>query len=59
MAKDLEKYENIEEIRDSNIRMIFEPIGAQIEALFALENTREEGAKKALVVAATGVGKHT
>ena len=57
VAKDLEKYENIEEIRDSNIRMIFEPIGAQIEALFALENTREEGAKKALVVAATGVGK--
>lgn len=57
VAKDLEKYENIEEIRDSNIRMIFEPIGAQIEALFAFENTREEGAKKALVVAATGVGK--
>ena len=57
VAKDLEKYENIEEIRDSNIRMIFEPIGAQIEALFALENTREEGAKKALFVAATGVGK--
>lgn len=57
VAKDLEKYENIEEIRDSNIRMIFEPIGAQIEALFALENTREEGANKALVVAATGVGK--
>lgn len=59
VAKDLEKYENIEEIRDSNIRMIFEPRGAQIEALFALENTRAEGAKKALVVAATGVGKHT
>lgn len=35
----------------------FEPRGAQIEALYALENSREEGFDKALVVAATGVGK--
>ena len=35
----------------------FEPRGAQIEALYSLENTREEGFDKALVVAATGVGK--
>lgn len=36
---------------------IFEPRGAQIEALCALENARTEGATKALVLAATGVGK--
>lgn len=35
----------------------FEPRGAQIEALYALENSREEGFDKALVVAATGIGK--
>lgn len=37
--------------------MFFEPRGVQIEALCALENTRAEGAKRALVQAATGVGK--
>ena len=34
-----------------------EPRGAQIEALCALEDVRAEGAEKALVQAATGVGK--
>lgn len=33
---------------------MYEPRGAQIEALCALEDTRAEGAKKALVQAATG-----
>ena len=37
--------------------MLYEPRGAQIEALCALEDTRAEGAKRALVQAATGVGK--
>ena len=37
--------------------MLFEPRGAQIEALCALENARAEGAVKGLVQAATGVGK--
>ena len=37
--------------------MVFEPRGAQIEALCALENARAEGAVKGLVQAATGVGK--
>ena len=37
--------------------MLYEPRGAQIEALCALENTRAEGARRALVQAATGVGK--
>lgn len=42
---------------DTNVRMIYEPRGAQIEALCALEQSRGEGATKALVQAATGVGK--
>lgn len=33
------------------------PRGAQIEALYELERTREDGFEKALVVAATGLGK--
>jgi len=36
---------------------LFQPRGAQIEALYALEDSRMEGATKALVQAATGVGK--
>ena len=36
---------------------MFEPRGAQIEALYELKKTREEGNDKALVVAATGIGK--
>ena len=37
--------------------MLFEPRGAQIEALCALESARAEGAVKGLVQAATGIGK--
>ncbi len=40
-----------------NVTPIFQPRGAQIEALYALRQTRAEGAKKALVCAATGMGK--
>ena len=58
VAKDLAKYELTEqEYADTNVRVLYEPRGAQIEALCALEDTRAEGAKKALVQAATGVGK--
>lgn len=62
VAKDLERYEyshqNEEnEPEDTKVRLLYEPRGAQIEALCALENTRAEGAKRALVQAATGVGK--
>lgn len=35
----------------------FEPREAQIEALYALDKSREEGFDKALIVAATGIGK--
>ena len=42
---------------EDNITSLFEPRGAQIEALYELRKTREEGNDKALVVAATGIGK--
>lgn len=56
VAKDLDKYDQ-EDSQDNNVRMIYEPRGAQIEILYALETTRAEGAKRALIQAATGVGK--
>ncbi len=58
-AKDLEQYDKSEEDQDfdTKVRMLYEPRGAQIEALCALENARAEGAVKGLVQAATGVGK--
>ncbi len=56
-SKDLEKYDESEIDSDVKVIPFFEPRGAQIEALCALENTRAEGASKALVLAATGVGK--
>lgn len=36
---------------------LFEPNGAQLEALYNLNKSRDEGYDKALVVAATGIGK--
>ena len=45
------------QLYSSNITELFEPRGAQIEALYALENSRMEGATKGLVQAATGIGK--
>lgn len=57
VSKDLDKYDINEESQDTNVRVLYEPRGAQIEALCALEDTRAEGARKALVQAATGVGK--
>ena len=57
VSKDLDKYDIAEEPEDTNVKVLYEPRGAQIEALCALEDTRAEGAKRALVQAATGVGK--
>ncbi|MGL5756384.1 MAG: DEAD/DEAH box helicase family protein [Paraclostridium sp.] len=48
---------NKETKEESNVISIFEPRGAQIEALYELKKTREEGNDKGLVVAATGIGK--
>ncbi|ADC46629.1 DEAD/DEAH box helicase domain-containing protein [Methanobrevibacter ruminantium M1] len=49
--------ESIEEYTQTPSETLFEPRGPQIEALYALERSREEGFDKALVVAATGIGK--
>ena len=56
VSKELDKYD-LQDSETSNNMVLFEPRGAQIEALCALENTRAEGARRALVQAATGVGK--
>lgn len=54
VAKDMERYE---EEPDTRVEVLFQPRGAQIEALYALEDSRAEGASKGVVQAATGVGK--
>lgn len=53
VSKDLDRYD-LQDSETSNNIVLFEPRGAQIEALCALENTRAEGARRALVQAATG-----
>lgn len=63
VAKDLERYEvkmgaaGEEEAAVEPIEELFQPRGAQIEALYALEDSRAEGAVKGLIYAATGIGK--
>ena len=57
VSKDLAKYDNLEDDADTKVEVLFQPRGAQIEALYALEDSRSEGARKGLVQAATGVGK--
>lgn len=56
-SRDLDRYDASEMDTEYEAVPFYEPRGAQIEALCALENTRAEGATKALVLAATGVGK--
>lgn len=55
VSKDLERYDA--ETEDNDVQEPFEPRGAQIEAICALEHTRAEGASRVLISAATGVGK--
>lgn len=55
VQRDLERYDNLG--NEVNAVGIFEPRGAQIEALYALKSSRREGAGKGLVYAATGIGK--
>ena len=60
VSRDLAKYDTAEENEDrntENVRMLYRPRGAQIEALYALQESRMEGAAKGLVYAATGIGK--
>ena len=49
--------DNYDEFEDKKVVDIFEPRGVQIEALCALENSRQEGADKGLLNISTGVGK--
>ena len=57
VAKDLAKYDALVEDADTKVEVLFQPRGAQIEALYALEDSRKEGATRGLVQAATGMGK--
>lgn len=60
VSRYLAKYDAAEENEDKNaenVRMMYRPRGAQIEALYALQESRMEGAAKGLVYAATGIGK--
>lgn len=60
VSRDLTKYDTAEDNEDrntENVRMLYRPRGAQIEALYALQESRMEGAAKGLVYAATGIGK--
>ncbi len=43
--------------REENLRQLFTPRGAQIEALYELKKARLEGWEKGIIVAATGIGK--
>ncbi len=54
LQKDLDRYDNVsKDSRDTEAQMLFQPRGAQIEALYALKNSRREGADKGLVYAVT------
>ncbi|MCD3363865.1 DEAD/DEAH box helicase family protein, partial [Clostridium botulinum D/C] len=50
-------YTEIDNRDDKKIITYPQPRGAQVEALYELKKSREEGFDKALVVAATGIGK--
>lgn len=52
--KDLE---DTGELKEEKVVDLFEPRGPQVEILYSLNQSREEGFDKGLVVAATGVGK--
>lgn len=56
VSRDIARYDELED-SETKVEVLFQPRGAQIEALYALENSRAEGAIKGLVQAATGVGK--
>lgn len=57
VSRDLVRYDALAEDENKKVKNRFEPRGVQIEALYALANSRVEGAVKGLVQAATGVGK--
>ena len=50
VAKDLEKYDRNEEDIDTKVEALFQPRGVQIEVLYALEDSRADGADRKSVV---------
>ena len=61
LYRDLERYDQHSELigthRNGVGNVFFHPRGAQIEALYDLDEIRKDGASSALVQAATGIGK--
>ena len=55
--KDMQRQLHDDSADDTNVRLLYEPRGAQIEALYALNNLRQDGGTKGIVQAATGIGK--
>lgn len=55
VLREIGRQEN--ELEKSSVEQLFQPRGAQIEALYTLGRTRDEGASRALLHVATGVGK--
>lgn len=55
LQRDLDRYDCFDQ--KAKVTELFQPRGAQIEALYALKNSRREGAEKGLIYAATGIGK--
>ena len=49
--------DNEEGLVETKVAKLFQPRGAQIEALYELKKLRAEGVDKGLIVAATGIGK--
>ena len=56
LQKDMERYQEKLPAGDGRLAPVF-PRGAQIDALYAVKKSREEGDRKALIHAATGIGK--
>lgn len=56
LFQDLKRF-GFDDEEENNIVNLYEPRDAQIEALYNLEKTREEGFDKGIIVAATGIGK--
>lgn len=57
VQRDLDRYDLLKQEPEEKVEPLFQPRGAQIEALYALKNSRREGADRGLIFAATGIGK--
>lgn len=57
VLKELERFSPDADSPGGQLVPMVQPRGAQVEALYALQKTRDDGAERALVQAATGIGK--